>query len=85
MIKNYRKQVQNVDGKDRIIRSCGIEDSQKDCYTTLSSQVKTFVCQCKTDGCNHGARVNIDLINFIIPIFTVYIIFKCSLLPNSFV
>lgn len=50
--KLCRKQVQTIEGKDRVIRTCGIEKSQKDCYSTANPPVKTYVCQCEEDGCN---------------------------------
>lgn len=47
-----RKQVQTIDGKERIIRSCGFERSPSSCYQTRNPPIQTTVCQCDGDGCN---------------------------------
>jgi len=58
--KLCRKQEQEIDHTVRIIRSCGLESSGKECYKTANPQVKTFVCECDKDGCNLSPRLTLN-------------------------
>lgn len=55
-----RKIYQNVRGDERVIRSCGWEKNEKECYATVLEEYNTYVCQCDTDGCNGASMFSIS-------------------------
>lgn len=77
-IGNYtlcRKQVQIIDGEERVVRSCGIEASNKPCYSTVNPSAKTFVCQCFEDGCNFSSTLGLSHI-LTVSAFILFFIFQ---------
>merc|ERR1712215_427541 len=71
-----RKIYQNVRGNTTVIRSCAyVKDTQKgrDCYTTVSEEFDTKVCQCwDVDGCNFASRFELSAALLIISILLKY-------------
>jgi hypothetical protein len=65
-----RKQRQEIDEKVQIIRSCGVvEENSRPCYSTANPPTKTYVCQCKTDGCNSANNLPVSLVaSIVLPI-----------------
>jgi hypothetical protein len=55
-----RKIFQNVRGDERVIRSCGWEKQEKECYSTVLEEYNTYVCQCGEDGCNSGTMFSVS-------------------------
>jgi len=55
-----RKIYQNVRGKERVIRGCGWEEQEKECYSTVLEEYNTYVCKCEEDGCNSGTMFSIS-------------------------
>lgn len=41
----------------RVVRECGYERSERDCYMADNDDHLEMVCQCWTDGCNGAERV----------------------------
>lgn len=70
-----RKQVQDIELVTRTIRSCGFEESGRACYTTNNPQVKTQVCECREDGCNHSSRLSL---NYYLNLFSLLLTFFIS-------
>jgi len=76
--KLCRKQIQSIDGKERTVRSCGIEESNKQCYSTATPQVKTLACQCFGDGCNISSQLYFSHFLIIVcVVFSSLIYSKC--------
>jgi len=59
-----RKIYQNVRGDERVIRSCGwIEDERdRECYSTVLEEYNTDVCACKGELCNSATAKSISVI-----------------------
>merc|ERR1719186_82289 len=53
-----RKIHQEVRDEVDVIRMCGYEEQENECYATntLSGEYKTLVCQCKEDMCNTAVQ-----------------------------
>merc|ERR1712088_948452 len=60
---------QVVRGNERIIRSCGYEESTdldgkpRQCYSTVLEEYNTYVCTCKGDNCNGSNTLGISIIS----------------------
>ncbi|XP_054163315.1 uncharacterized protein LOC128961135 [Oppia nitens] len=61
-----RKQVQQIDDNKRTIRSCGYLTEGNDCYQTG----KSYVCECKTDGCNTSSPIVVTN-SILLPLMTI--------------
>lgn len=82
--KNYtlcRKMYQNVRGDERVVRSCGWEQSYssdgeaRDCYSTVLEEYNTYVCTCSGDGCNGSTTSTISMISIVLA-FVLAAVFK---------
>jgi len=73
-----RKQEQTVGDDSRTIRSCGFETSGRQCYSTANPPVKTWVCECKEDGCNLGSQLSFNQFLLFISLFlSITISYNC--------
>jgi len=61
-----RTQEQTIQGKKRVIRSCGYDKAAQDCYQTKTPSVATKVCQCFTDGCNSASSLGLGALTALI-------------------
>jgi len=71
-----RKNEQIIDQETRIIRGCGFESSGKECYKTANPPIKTYVCECREDGCNRSSSTTLS--HFLIAI-SLFISIRISL------
>merc|ERR1712012_529419 len=71
-----RKIYQNVRGDERVIRSCGwIEDERdRECYSTVLEEYNTDVCACKGELCNSATAKSISVIAVLSPMALGYLI-----------
>eukprot|EP00088_Acartia_fossae_P069091 TRINITY_DN8927_c0_g1_i2.p1 TRINITY_DN8927_c0_g1~~TRINITY_DN8927_c0_g1_i2.p1 ORF type:complete len:139 (+),score=56.50 TRINITY_DN8927_c0_g1_i2:42-458(+) len=69
-----RKIYQNVRGESRVIRSCGWEESDKECYSTVLEEYNTYVCQCKEDGCNSASMLSLSAAGILSTISLAYLL-----------
>ena len=60
-----RVQEQTIKGEKRVIRGCGYDKADVDCYMTKTPSVSTKVCQCFTDGCNGSNSVTLGLVTIV--------------------
>jgi len=77
-----RKMFQNVKGDERIVRSCGWEESvspftgeKRECYSSVLEEYNTYVCTCNEDGCNGSATMKVSIISIIMA-FVMAAVFK---------
>ncbi|XP_054160180.1 uncharacterized protein LOC128958359 [Oppia nitens] len=77
-----RKQEQEIEQEVRIVRSCGFETSGRDCYKTANPSVKTFVCECKEDGCNASTILSFNPILILLTIFLTFFITTFNYFSN---
>lgn len=69
-----RKIYQNVRGESRVIRSCGWEKDDKDCYSTVLEEYNTYVCQCFEDGCNSASMLSLSVAGVVSTIALTYLL-----------
>ena len=60
-----RTQHQTIKGEKRVIRGCGYDKVEVDCYVTKTPSVQTKVCQCFTDGCNSSTSITLGSITIL--------------------
>lgn len=69
-----RKNEQEIERETRIIRGCGFESAGKECYKTANPPVKTFVCECREDGCNRSSSATLSHFLIAISLFISFCI-----------
>lgn len=60
-----RKQTQVIKDQKRVIRGCGFDKTEQECYQTKTPLVATHVCQCFEDGCNGSQSLTLGLFTII--------------------
>lgn len=65
-----------VNGKKRVVRSCGKNRHHRDCYLTTSIDTKTHTCECNKPGCNKAPTIHSAVINLVIIIWISILLFR---------
>lgn len=58
---------------NRVIRSCGLERSERACYNADNDHHLEEVCQCFSDGCNSSGRLSAAVFTLILPFYCAYL------------
>lgn len=79
-----RKQTQVIKDQKRVIRGCGFDKSELECYQTKTPLVATHVCQCFEDGCNGSHSLTLGIFTIIAAFLFNRLLLHWSCIFDSF-